>query len=55
MRTSTSRSWELFLESYKIDFYGPDTSSTLHRNGTDRLWVKWPLTSRRVQTRLQGK
>ncbi len=42
-------------QSYKIDFYGPETSSTLHRNGTDRLWVKWPLTSRRVQTRLQGK
>jgi predicted GNAT superfamily acetyltransferase len=42
-------------QSYKIDFYGPETSSTLHRNSTDRLWVKWPLTSRRVQTRLQGK
>ncbi|MGO9123369.1 MAG: hypothetical protein ACLP6G_00635 [Terriglobales bacterium] len=42
-------------QSYKTDFYGPETSSTLHRNGTDRLWVKWPLTSRRVQTRLQGK
>lgn len=42
-------------QSYKVDFYGPETSSTLHRNGTDRLWVKWPLTSRRVQTRSQGK
>ncbi|MGH9498912.1 MAG: hypothetical protein ACRD3L_07190 [Terriglobales bacterium] len=42
-------------QSYKVDFYGPETSSTLHRNGTDRLWVKWPLTSRRVQNRLQGK
>ena len=41
--------------SYKIDFYGPETSSTLHRNSTDRLWVKWPVTSRRVQTRIQGK
>lgn len=39
--------------TYKIDFYGPETSSVLHRNGTDRLWVKWPLTSRRVQSRLQ--
>ena len=39
--------------TYKIDFYGPETSSILHRNGTDRLWVKWPLTSRRVQSRLQ--
>ena len=42
-------------ESYKVDFYGPETSSVLHRNGTDRLWVSWPLTSRRVQERLQGK
>jgi predicted GNAT superfamily acetyltransferase len=42
-------------ESYKIDFYGPETSSVLHRNGTDRLWVTWPLASRRVQNRLQGK
>ena len=42
-------------DTYKVDFYGPETSSSLHRNGTDRLWVKWPLTSRRVQARLQGK
>ena len=39
---------------YKTDFYGPETSSVLHRNGTDRLWVRWPLTSRRVQSLLQG-
>jgi predicted GNAT superfamily acetyltransferase len=42
-------------ESYKADFYGPKTSSLLHRNGTDRLWVTWPLASRRVQDRLQGR
>jgi len=42
-------------ESYKVDFYGPETSSVLHRNGTDRLWVTWPLASRRVHERLQGK
>jgi len=42
-------------EKYKADFYGPETSSVLHRNGTDRLWVTWPLSSRRVQDRLQGK
>jgi predicted GNAT superfamily acetyltransferase len=42
-------------ESYKVDFYGPETSSVLHQNGTDRLWVKWPLASRRVRDRLQGK
>jgi len=40
---------------YKIDFYGPETSSVLHQNGTDRLWVRWPLGSRRVRDRLQGK
>lgn len=42
-------------ESYKVDFYGPETSSVLHRNGTDRLWVTWPLASRRVQERLLSK
>src|SRR5438128_9695076 len=42
-------------DSYKIDFYGPETSSVLHRNSTDRLWVKWPMASRRVQDRLQRK
>lgn len=41
--------------SYKVDFYGPGTSSVLHRNSTDRLWVTWPLASRRVQERLLGK
>ncbi len=40
---------------YKIDFYGPQTSSVLHQNGTDRLWVRWSLASRRVRERLQGK
>ena len=40
---------------YKIDFYGPETSSMLHQNGTDRLWVQWPMATRRVQERLQGK
>lgn len=42
-------------DSYHQDFYGPETSSILHRNGTDRLWVTWPMSSRRVQCRLQGK
>lgn len=42
-------------DKYRIDFYGAETSSVLHRNGTDRLWVKWPLASRRVRDRLQGK
>ena len=42
-------------ETYKVDFYGPETSSMLHRNGTDRLWVRWMLNSRRVRDRLAGK
>jgi predicted GNAT superfamily acetyltransferase len=42
-------------DSYKIDLYGPGTSSALHRNGTDRLWVRWPITSRRVAERTGEK
>ncbi len=42
-------------DTYKTDFYGPQTSSVLHRNGTDRLWVRWMLNSRRVRDRLAGK
>jgi len=42
-------------DQYKVDFYGPETSSVLHRNSTDRLWVRWPITSRRVQDRAHGK
>jgi predicted GNAT superfamily acetyltransferase len=41
-------------DTYKVDFYGPETSSMLHRNGTDRLWVRWILNSRRVRGRLAG-
>jgi len=40
---------------YEVDFYGPETSSVLHQNGTDRLWVRWPIATRRVQDRLQRK
>ena len=42
-------------DTYKVDFYGPETSSMLHRNGTDRLWVRWLLDSCRVQNRIAGK
>lgn len=42
-------------ETYKVDFYGPETSSVLHQNGTDRLWVRWLLESRRVRDRMAGK
>lgn len=34
-------------DCYFINFYGEDAASFLHRNGTDRLWVTWLLTSRR--------
>lgn len=37
---------------YKIDLYGRDSSSMLHQNGTDRLWVTWPMASERVKSRL---
>jgi predicted GNAT superfamily acetyltransferase len=40
---------------YRVDFYGPQTSSMLHQNGTDRLWVRWVLSSRRVQQRVQTR
>ena len=42
-------------DTYKIDFYGASTTSVLHQNSTDRLWVKWPVASRRVEDRLRGK
>lgn len=41
-------------DTYKVDFYGPETSSVLHRNGTDRLWVRWLLESRRARDRAAG-
>ncbi len=40
-------------EKYIADFYGPQTSSPLHRNGTDRLWVMWQVGSKRVAERLR--
>ena len=42
-------------DKYIVDFYGPQTSSPLHANGTDRLWITWQLGTRRVSERLQGK
>jgi predicted GNAT superfamily acetyltransferase len=41
-------------DSYKVDFYGSDSSSLLHQNGTDRLWLTWPMDSPRVQKRLSA-
>jgi predicted GNAT superfamily acetyltransferase len=39
-------------DRYKVDFYGRESTSTLHQNGTDRLWVSWFLDSKRVRARL---
>lgn len=39
-------------DCYFVNFYGEDAASFLHRNGTDRLWVTWRLSSRRVNERL---
>jgi predicted GNAT superfamily acetyltransferase len=41
--------------SYRPDFYGTQTSSSLHTNGTDRLWVTWRLAETRVEDRIKGK
>lgn len=40
-------------DKYYADFYGDDSSSLLHRGGTDRLWVSWDLESRRVIDRIE--
>lgn len=39
-------------DRYKINYYG-ETSSLLHRTGTDRLWVTWLLESNRVKHRIE--
>lgn len=39
-------------DRYEIDYYG-ETSSVLHRLGTDRLWVTWPLLSKRTIARIE--
>jgi predicted GNAT superfamily acetyltransferase len=46
----------VIADRYKINYYGDETSSFLHRNiGTDRLWVTWLLGSRRVTQRLESR
>ncbi len=37
---------------YKVEFYGRESTSYLHQNGTDRLWVSWFLDSDRVNQKL---
>ncbi|MCA1591418.1 MAG: GNAT family N-acetyltransferase [Acidobacteria bacterium] len=42
-------------DSYKVNYYGEETTSFLHRGvGTDRLWVTWLLDSVRVERRLNN-
>jgi chorismate synthase len=43
----------VIADRYYVNYYG-QTSSFLHRSGTDRLWVTWPLLSERVEARMQG-
>ena len=40
--------------SYRVNFYGEGSTSFLHQNSTDRLWVRWELDSERVRARLKG-
>lgn len=42
-------------DGYRINFYGEQTSSPLHTNGTDRFWVTWHLADARVEDRIKGK
>ena len=41
-------------DRYLVNYYG-ETSSFLHRFGTDRLWVSWLLDSERVVSRVDRK
>jgi o-succinylbenzoate synthase len=43
----------VLCDSYKANFYGEQSSSPLHQNGTDRLWVRWLLDSERVHQRIK--
>lgn len=42
-------------DTYKINVYGEQGTSFLHRNGTDRLFVTWLLDSPRVQRSISGR
>ncbi|HEY3738908.1 MAG TPA: acetyltransferase [Bryobacteraceae bacterium] len=41
-------------DSYRVNFYGEDSTSILHRNGTDRLWMSWEIDTDRVCDRIAG-
>lgn len=42
-------------DTYKINVYGEEGASFLHRNGTDRLFVTWLLDSPRVLRSIAGQ
>ncbi|PYS99769.1 MAG: hypothetical protein DMF63_09700 [Acidobacteria bacterium] len=42
-------------DTYKINVYGEEGASFLHRNGTDRLFVTWLINSPRVQRSLSNQ
>ena len=42
-------------ETYKVDFYGPETSTSSTTTAPTAYGPNWPLASRRVRDRLQGK
>jgi predicted GNAT superfamily acetyltransferase len=42
-------------DRYHVNFYGEHSTSSMHSTGTDRLWVRWPLASRRVRERAEGR
>jgi chorismate synthase len=41
----------VIADRYLVNYYG-ETSSFLHRSGTDRLWVTWLLDSDRVASKI---
>jgi predicted GNAT superfamily acetyltransferase len=44
----------VIADQYRVNYYG-ETTSFLHRTGTDRLWVTWLLNSERVKKRIAAE
>ena len=44
----------VIADRYLVNYYG-ETSSFLHRSGTDRLWVTWLLDSDRVASKIDRR
>jgi predicted GNAT superfamily acetyltransferase len=40
--------------SYRVNLYGSGLTGPFDANGTDRLWVTWPMSERRTEQRLRG-